>query len=96
MKHPHQFKETTMSDLSHLPFVDTSDGVPTRLWTPTPSGDWTADNATGHGYADALVDFMRENERPPLLGQVAHAMAATGQWSGVEVGFFHRLAERLV
>ncbi|WP_426050362.1 hypothetical protein [Brevundimonas sp. SL161] len=60
---------------------------------PAASGDYAADNRQGHGHADALIEVMRDAEVPGLLGHVIKAVGASGRWSGVEIGFAHRLAE---
>ncbi len=89
-------KKTIMSlakVLPTLPFVVMTLGTPTQLWVPKSAGDYQADNETGKRYADALIAVMREHEAPNLLGQVVKAMVEP--WSGVEVGFMHRIAERL-
>lgn len=70
---------------ANLPFVRGP-----LLWVTQPTGVWGEDNLTGRGYADALADLGE----PSLLYFVVQAMGPPAQWSGVEVGFFHRLAER--
>lgn len=74
-----------------LPFVQG-----TRLWVTAPTGDWAQDNETGRGHADVLVDHIAEHGPPTLLAWVAKAIVEHGAWTGVEVGFFHRIAERAV
>jgi hypothetical protein len=69
-----------------LPFVCGMD-----LWVTTPAHVWADDNATGRQYADALVDYAGP---PSLLCFVVQAMGPKDHWSGIEVGFFHRLSER--
>lgn len=80
------------ASLSDLPFARVHLGLPTVLWDVAPTSDYEADNRRGADYAETLVAFMREAEMPSLLGQVIKAMGKSGQWSGVEVGFTHRLA----
>lgn len=94
---PDAARETPMppqQPLSDLPFVREVTGLPTQLWVATPTGAWAADNATGHGYADVLLAYIEATGNLTLLGFVVKAIGQSGQWSGIEAGFFHRLAER--
>lgn len=85
---------TLSQPLNDLPFVRTAEGFPPRLWVTAPSGAWSEDNATGHDYAEVLLAHIASNDVSHLLGQVVQAIAATGRWGGIEVGFFHRIADR--
>jgi len=64
-----------------------------ELWAPTRRQ--SDDGATGRARADELLNYMRRNGAPMLLGHVADAIfeATGGQFGQVEIGFFHRLAE---
>ena len=66
------------------------------LWQPERSGEWATDNSTGRKMADEIVEKMRHAGNPTLLGHTMKAVIAQGVYDGVEVGFFHRLAERLI
>lgn len=79
--------------LSALPFVECATGRQTRLWCIRASGNWAKDNVTGRQHADDLARFMRLNDNAALLGQVVKAIGAEGSWTGVEVGFFQRIAD---
>ena len=68
----------------------------TPLWEDSNTGDWVSDNRSGHLLADALISAMRNDANPGLLGPTVRAMLQSKAWGGVEVGFFHRLAERLI
>lgn len=85
----------TSTALSDLPFVVVRVGLPTNLWRVEPSGDYAKDCALGASHADALLEHMDVNENPSLLGMVARE-AARADWTGVQVGFFHRIAEKAV
>lgn len=85
----------TSTALSDLPFVVVRVGLPTNLWRVDASGDYVADCATGASHADALLEHMDLNENPSLLAMVARE-AARADWTGVQVGFFQRLAEKAV
>lgn len=65
------------------------------LWCPLTSGNWEKDNITGRIYADELIQHIKANKNPTLLGHVVKAMGLKGRHAGVEVGFFHRLSEHL-
>jgi hypothetical protein len=80
---------------STLSFADQA-GSEINLWAPTETGDWATDTATGRTYAAELIDVMRTNEAPMLLGHVAKAIAARSKHGGVEVGFFQLIAEKLL
>lgn len=82
--------------LATLPFAEAKPGTAARLWVVSPSGCWSTDNDVGGAHADALISFMAENNQPMLLGLVAGAIAKSGQQSGIECGFFHRLAVRAI
>lgn len=82
--------------IAALPFVASRLGVATRLWVITPTGDWSADNVRGKEYADAAIACMIEQQAPNLLPNIVKAIRLSdGPWTGVEVGFFQRIAERL-
>lgn len=87
---------STNDAIASLPFTAAKLGVATRLWVVEPSGDWAADNEAGRNHAESLIACMAEHDLPNLLGLIVKAMKQDGgTWSGIEVGFFHRLAERL-
>jgi hypothetical protein len=74
-----------------LPFVtETKEGF--DLWCVKATEDWGADCAMGGHYADLFLDLGE----PILLGHVVKAMKDKPDWGGVEVGFFHRVAEHAV
>ncbi|MCK6102903.1 hypothetical protein [Brevundimonas sp. EYE_349] len=79
--------------LAVLPFVVIEDGRPVTLWQARSTGDYAADNAVGAAHADALAAHMSATDNPTLLGMVARNIPDQDAWTGVEVGFFHRLAE---
>jgi hypothetical protein len=62
------------------------------LWSPTRTGNYATDNATGSAAADELVSSMNETMFTPALGAIVQSIAAGGQWDGVEIGFFSRIA----
>lgn len=63
---------------------------------PADGATWTESNQRGRSAADSIVGAMRESGNPLLLGRACQAMIEVGQFGGVQVGFFHRLAERLM
>lgn len=85
-----------MSKLINTLSFATQAGSEINLWTPTETGDWAADTATGRTYARELISVMKANEATILLGHVAKAIGARGKHGGVEVGFFQQIAEKLL
>jgi len=78
--------------LTVLPFVQADDaGQVVSMWSVAPTGDWSEDNVAGAAHADALIALMSRTENPTILSHVVKAIAGR-EWSGLEVGFFHRLA----
>ncbi|MBX3476682.1 MAG: hypothetical protein KF910_03690 [Brevundimonas sp.] len=66
-------------------------GARRDLWAVSPSGDYADECATGRAYADEIRAEI-EAGNPAILGHVVQAIAGR-PWSGIEVGFFHRIAE---
>ena len=67
-------------------------GAVIALWSPEVSGNYGADNAKGHAYAEEVLEYIRHHDVPPLLGYVTKAMVNHGKFGGVEVGFCERIA----
>jgi hypothetical protein len=78
-----------------LSTLDVVEPVRAGFALPEPSGDWSADNRAGRDFATDLIERMATEEAPFLLGNLAKGMVAGGRYGGVEVGFFHRIAETL-
>lgn len=57
------------------------------------TGDWATDNAAGRQLAARALQLMREREAPFLLGHLAKSMVERGRHGGIEVGFWHAIAE---
>lgn len=57
--------------------------------------DWSNLNAIGREEAAALVDIIRLENVPFLLGHRVKSMIETGEYGGKEVGFFAYIAEEL-
>lgn len=62
---------------------------------PHPIGDWATDTQRGRDFADTLVERMKTTQNPTLLGRLVKNLVADGRYSGVEVGFFQRISERI-
>lgn len=60
------------------------------------SGDYTADCKVGREVADDVLAHMRSKDFPSLLGNVVRQMIEHKRYSGIEVGFCHRIAERAI
>lgn len=64
-----------------------------QFWMPERSGSYARDCAQGRAYADELVEHIRGDSSPNLVGSVVAAMIGGGRYEGVEVGFCARLGE---
>ena len=65
-------------------------------WQPRVTGDWSADTTTGRKMADQMIKEITESANPTLLGHLMKSMVGHGDWTGVEVGFFHRLSDHMI
>ena len=81
---------STVTDLQSSPSPMSAARRPRK---PFATGNWAADNALGRAFADEIVAFMRDHNCPNFLGATVKGMMESGAYGGVEVGFFHRLAE---
>jgi hypothetical protein len=71
-------------------------GEKTRHWSPTVTGKWSTDCATGRAYAENLLAEIRAGTTfPDQLGWIIHDMVAAGsdKFGGVERGFLQAIAE---
>lgn len=75
-----------------LPFVSVENGQATSLWAVERTGDYSADCATGRAHASALTAYIAEAGDPSFLPLVARDIVRAGQWTGVEISFFHGMA----
>lgn len=83
----------TAQTIENLPFVTIgADGMP-HLWTVQATGDYSADCATGRGYADALVEHMASTGNPTPFAHIVAAMPR--DQTGIEVGFLTEVAGRV-
>lgn len=66
-------------------------------WVVEPTGDWSKDNLIGRGYSKAFIIRVQTVRRiEPLLGYVVRDMVTSGQFGGIEVGFFHGISEEII
>lgn len=84
-----------LAALSQLPFTVVANKRARSLWKVTPSGDYSQDCETGSLYANALIDYIRSENNPTILGMIAMDMGRSER-SGIEVGFFHRIGVELL
>ncbi len=78
-----------------LPFVQLShDHI--DYWSVTDTGEWGADTALGRSYGRAFILHMVLHNQPILLGHVVSAMVEKRKFEGIETGFMHVIAERIV
>lgn len=84
-------------DIADLAFVETGKaGKIIDFWKVSTTGDWGQDNTIGRSYAKKLVEFMRSEHEPFLLGYVVRDMIKKGHFGGIETGFCSHLATRLI
>lgn len=79
------------SDVSFIRRSD--DGA--DFWAIEATGNYAMDCQRGREAAGELNRAMFFGSCPPLLGSVARAIVAKGNFSGLEVGFFQQIAEDL-
>lgn len=65
------------------------------LRVPVRSDNNAADNQSGRQFAIAVVAAIVAEENPTILAHQVKRLMLT-EWSGVHVGFFHHIAERLL
>jgi len=73
-----------------LPFIEND------AWSPGASGDYVSDCQLGRTHAQIMLDMIQDTQSPTIYGAVARCIALAGVWTGVEVGFHHRLAEAML
>lgn len=66
------------------------------FWSPKGTGDWEHDTRLGKRYADEMIHWIREHKNPTIFGHIVKSMIGKGGYSGVEVGFYHRISEHLL
>ncbi len=84
---------TTQATITDLPFVVAHADGQKNLWSVQAAGDWASDCVTGADYGSTLLSYMRQADNPSTLGLIVQAMAQRGEWTGVECGFLHAIAE---
>jgi hypothetical protein len=78
-----------MHALETLSFV-TATGGALNLWPAATDGSYGDICAAGRALGVELVDYMRQNEAPFVLGHVVDAMTGYGP---IEIGCFQAIAE---
>jgi hypothetical protein len=68
-------------------------GAADELWVPERTGDYVEDCQLGRFYAQELLGYIRVRDCPPMLSHVCKAISDRGEWTGVEIGFFHEISE---
>ena len=91
-----QRRSVPLVDFAKLSFVEVAfddAGAPfIDLWAVRRTQDYARDTAAGRGYANELITYVRAHDALSLLVQVFKAIVSRGNWTGVEVGFFHVVA----
>lgn len=86
----------TFNDLTFVG-TDTNGEFPKPLpWNPARTGDYSVDCATGRAYFRELFDLILATSNPTFLPRVLSAQVQGGKWEGVEIGFSHAMAEKLI
>ena len=77
-----------------LPFIKTdSNGQVISTWSVSPSGDYSADCATGRKHFRELLMVIYNTGNELLLSRVLTGQAAVfSTWSGIEIGFHQQMA----
>lgn len=57
---------------------------------------WDEENAIGRLQAKELIDRIKGEQSPILLGSTIKTMIERGGYGGIEVGFFHAIAVKLM
>ncbi len=81
-----------------LPFVrngDLRDPQAHPFWNVTPTGDYAQDCLMGFTMGLQAIAYIRASGFTPVLGWTVSDMAKTGEWTGIEYGFFQCIAEAL-
>lgn len=63
---------------------------------PSVTGNYEEDCSAGRAYADDVIRQMQEKSQPALLGWATAEFDNTFPRDGVQIGFYHRIAERLM
>lgn len=80
------------SKITTLSFAIGSEGD-VDLWPETEStGSYESDNNLGRSRAEELVQYMRANQAPMILGHVSKRIVSLGKYGPMEIGFFNHLA----
>lgn len=83
----------TASFVKFIPNIPGALGRSMDVWAPEVTGDWTIDCSRGKAYAEEAIEFMQRSNNPTCLGHIVKAMIGNGAYTGVEVGFMHRIGE---
>ncbi|MDM9626277.1 hypothetical protein QTL95_10240 [Rhizobium sp. S152] len=78
----------------HASFMEVKKGKVVDYWkVPTSAAD-KSESSIGRAYCYELLEIMRADKAPYLLGWVMQAMAAKGSYGAIEIGFCQALAEK--
>jgi len=67
-----------------------------NLWSPAAvGGDYEAQCRAGREFAAEAIEHIRDSGNVPALAGIARAIAESGTFGGVEVGFFTAVSEQL-
>lgn len=82
-------------NLADLTFVTRKSDGTLDLWTPERPELYAVANAMGRDYAAELLMMIRHSNNPVLFGAVIRAIARSGEYGAVEIGFCHSIGVEL-
>lgn len=84
------------SPLDLLGFTSRRENGSVNLWDPAPvGGDYEAQCRAGREFAAEAIEHIRDSGNVPVLAGIARAIAESGTFGGVEVGFFTAVSDQL-
>lgn len=63
-----------------------------KLWSPMRPDDYALANKVGRDAADEVIAYMNVSRDLSVVSFIAERITASGEFSGVETGFFTRIA----
>lgn len=65
------------------------------FWSVTPTSDYGKDCKTGRQLAMQVINYLNQENFTPIINWTLSQMIEKGEISGIEIGFFSTIAERL-
>lgn len=84
------------ASLDQLSFTSPRENGAINLWSPAAiGGDYEAQCRAGREFAAEAIEHIRDSGNVPALVGIARAIAESGTFGGVEVGFFTAVSEQI-